>query len=74
MQARIKNLTAKANAPTTGYAFFSGASRSFEPGQTAGAVGRLQAWYRAAFRLETRLKIHRVLLAPFVGPYEPPSA
>jgi glycosyltransferase involved in cell wall biosynthesis len=71
MQARIKNLTAKASAPQGGYAFFSGASRRFE---REGAVGRLQAWYRAALPLETRLKIHRVLLARFVGPYEPPSA
>jgi hypothetical protein len=73
MQARIKNLTAKTNAPAAGYSFFSGASRSFEPGLSGGGVGRLQHWYRAAFRLETRLKIHRVLLAPFLGPYKPPS-
>jgi hypothetical protein len=70
MQAKIKNLTAKVNAPQAGYAFFSSATRRFEQ---ESAVGRLQAWYRATFSLETRLKIHRILLAPIIGPYEPPS-
>jgi glycosyltransferase involved in cell wall biosynthesis len=73
MQTHIKNLTVKANAPVAGYSFFSGSSGSFEPERDS-SVGRLQYWYRKTFRLETRLKIHRVLLARFVGPYEPPAA
>jgi glycosyltransferase involved in cell wall biosynthesis/GT2 family glycosyltransferase len=72
MEARIRNLQAKAHAPQAGYSFFSGSSRRFEPeGQ---GVSRLQSWYRENVSLETRLKIHRILLARFVGPYEPPSA
>jgi GT2 family glycosyltransferase/glycosyltransferase involved in cell wall biosynthesis len=73
MQVHIKNLEAKTDAPTKGYSFFSGASRSFSPERDS-SVGRLQYWYRKSFRLETRLKIHRILLSRFVGPYEPPSA
>jgi glycosyltransferase involved in cell wall biosynthesis len=72
MEARIQTLGATAGTPQPGYTFFSGASMRFEPEGTG--LGRLQMWYRATFSLETRLKIHRVLLAPFVGPYEPPQA
>jgi glycosyltransferase involved in cell wall biosynthesis/GT2 family glycosyltransferase len=72
MEARIKNLQAKVHAPQAGYAFFSGATRRFEPEGVG--VSRLQSWYRATISLETRLKIHRLFLARFLGPYEPPSA
>jgi hypothetical protein len=73
MEARIKVLTAKVNAPQSGYSFFSGVRRQFENQSAPTSAGALQSWYRNSFSLETRLRIHRVLLARFVGPYEPPS-
>jgi glycosyltransferase involved in cell wall biosynthesis/GT2 family glycosyltransferase len=73
METTITALQAKGNAPGAGYAFFSSASQRFE-GDAAGlSVSRLQGWYRATFSLETRLKIHRVFLARFLGDYEPPA-
>jgi len=74
MEAQIKRLTAKSNAPRSPYAFFPNASKRFETEPTSLSFGRLQSWYRNTLSLETRLKIHRILLAPFLGPYEPPSA
>jgi hypothetical protein len=72
MEAQIATLNAKVAAPPAGISFFSAASRRFD-GESNG-ISRLQTWYRSAVPLETRLKLHRVLFAPFVGPYEPPSA
>jgi GT2 family glycosyltransferase/glycosyltransferase involved in cell wall biosynthesis len=74
LETQIKLLTAKVNAPKSGYDFFTAAGKRFEAETTGPSISRLQSWYRATFSLETRLKIHRVLLAPFLGPYEPPSA
>ena len=75
MESRIKLLTAKLNVPDSGgYSFFSSASKRFEPESEAKGLGRLQALYREKISLETRLKIHRVLLARFIGPYKPPAA
>jgi hypothetical protein len=71
MEHRIRKLSVKTNAPLGRYAFFSKATQHFESESTS--VGRLQQWYRGAFSLQTRLKIHAVLLAPFFGPYNPPS-
>jgi len=74
MEAEIKLLKAKTAAPERGYSFFSRASGRFEPEAGVGGLSVLQGWYRRTFSLETRLKVHRILLAPFVGPYEPPPA
>jgi glycosyltransferase involved in cell wall biosynthesis len=72
MEKRIKILSAKVDAPKGSYAFFSRSNKRFE---TDGiSVDRLRAWYRHALSLETRLSIHRIFLAPFVGPYRPPPA
>ncbi len=71
---RIKALEAKMNAPQAGYSFFTASSKQFEPEGRGISVSRLQQWYRNTLSMETRLKIHRVFLARFVGPYEPPSA
>jgi hypothetical protein len=73
MEAEIHSLQAKLNAPQGGYSFFSAESGRFEGEGSRLSAGRLQAWYRSALSLETRLKIHRVLLAPFLGEYEPPA-
>jgi GT2 family glycosyltransferase/glycosyltransferase involved in cell wall biosynthesis len=72
MEKRIKILSAQVDAPKGSYAFFSRSSKRFESDGIS--VDRIRAWYRHALSLETRLSIHRIFLAPFVGPYRPPPA
>jgi glycosyltransferase involved in cell wall biosynthesis len=73
MKKEIDDLQAKLHAPGGGYSFFSDARRKFEHESQGPAVGRLQNWYRRAFSLEMRLKIHKFLLAPLLGEYKPPA-
>jgi GT2 family glycosyltransferase len=70
MKAEIARLTVKLDAPQKPYAYFSGYTGRYEA--EGAAVGRLREWYRRVLPMETRLKLHRVLLAPFVGEYKPP--
>lgn len=72
LEGHIRLLSARSDPPQARFAFFSGARQRFE---TDGeGVSRLQALYRRTLSLETRLKIHRIVLAPFLGPYRPPHA
>ncbi len=73
MQKEIENLQAKLQAPGGGYSFFTEARRKFKHESQGPAAGRLQTWYRSAVSLEARLKIHKLLLAPFLGEYKPPK-
>jgi glycosyltransferase involved in cell wall biosynthesis len=75
--ASLASLSAQAHPPQSRYAFFSGITNKFET--DANGVGGLRKWYRKRVSLEMRLKLHRMLLAPFVGEYKvnrqpPPSA
>jgi glycosyltransferase involved in cell wall biosynthesis len=72
MESKIKTLSAKLDAPTGNYSFFSRDTHTFDA--KAVSVDRLRAWYRHTFSLEARLNFHRIFLAPFIGPYKPPSA
>jgi glycosyltransferase involved in cell wall biosynthesis/GT2 family glycosyltransferase len=72
MDEQMANMQARIKAPQGGFAFFTAGSNRFDSDFQSGLKGRLQDWYRRSFSMETRLKIHRVLLSPFVGHYEPP--
>jgi GT2 family glycosyltransferase len=72
MEYRIRQLSVKMAHPSAPYAFFSGTNGHFEP-QGDDQVGRLRGLYRKLVPLEARLKFHRIFLAPFFGPYTPPS-
>jgi glycosyltransferase involved in cell wall biosynthesis/GT2 family glycosyltransferase len=69
LEQRIAELNARASTPSDRYAFFSGITQRFET--DSNGVGGLRQWYRERISMETRLKLHRMLLAPFVGDYKP---
>jgi O-antigen biosynthesis protein len=71
MEKESRRLKVQAAAPQGRYAFFSGESNAFDSGHSA--VERLRALYRRHVSLEARLRFHKVVLAPFVGPYTPPA-
>jgi O-antigen biosynthesis protein len=71
MEFRVRQLSVKMTHPSARYAFFSLASHRFEAG--LGPVERLRNLYRKLVPLEARLKLHETFLAPFWGPYKPPS-
>ena len=71
MEFRVRQLSVKTAHPSARYAFFSLASHRFEAG--LGPVERLRNLYRNLVPLEARLKFHETFLAPFWGPYKPPS-
>lgn len=67
---RIRQLSVKTAHPSRRYAFYrNGKGFEMEPG----AVEWLRGLYRRLVSYDTRLKFHRVFLAPFVGPYTPPA-
>jgi glycosyltransferase involved in cell wall biosynthesis len=70
MKVEIARLSSRLEAPEKPYAFFSGFTGKFE--SEGAAVGKLRELYRKALPMETRLKLHKVLLAPFFGDYKPP--
>ena len=70
MESRVRQLSAK-RFPPSRYAFFSRGRHRFETGLSA--VELLRSLYRNLLPLETRLRFHEMFLAPFWGPYEPPS-
>jgi GT2 family glycosyltransferase len=72
MEARIRRLSVKMTHPSARYVTFSLESDRFESG-LGGALERLRNLYRTLVPLETRLKFHATFLAPFLGPYTPPS-
>lgn len=71
MELRVRQLSVKTAHPSARYAFFSLAGHRFEEG--LGPVERLRNLYRNLVPLEARLKFHETFLAPFWGPYKPPS-
>ena len=66
----IRRLAAQVAAPQRRYAFFSRRTNGFEPDHKT--IERLRQRYRALVPLHVRLELHRIFLAPFVGPYKPP--
>lgn len=68
---RIHQLAMKAAHPSAKYAFFRQNGSAF--GAQPGAVEWWRNLYRKLIPFETRLKFHRVFLAPFFGPYTPPA-
>jgi GT2 family glycosyltransferase len=71
MERELRQLSAKATATRKRFAVFSPYSDAFEPED--GVVGRLRQLYRSLLPLETRLKFHKIFLAPIIGAYRPPS-
>jgi GT2 family glycosyltransferase len=71
MEFRVRQLSVKTAHPIARYAFFSLGSNRFEVG--LGAIEGLRNLYRKLVPLEARLKFHETFLAPFWGPYKPPS-
>jgi glycosyltransferase involved in cell wall biosynthesis len=71
-ERELQRLSAQAAAPRRQFAFFTRSANGFEP--EPGALERLRLFYRAAVPLKLRLDFHRLFLAPFLGPYKPPSA
>jgi hypothetical protein len=69
LEQRVAELTARATAPRDRYAFFSGITQRFET--DSNGAGGLRQWYRDRVSMETRLKLHRMLFAPFVGEHKP---
>lgn len=68
-EQHLRKISAQAAAPQGQFAFFSGAHHRFEADTPK--VDRLRTFYREKISLETRLKFHRIFLAPFFGPYKP---
>lgn len=60
----------KLTEPPGRYAFFSRRTNGFETDPPV--VGWLRQRYREFLPLDTRLKVHRIFLAPFIGEYKPP--
>jgi GT2 family glycosyltransferase/glycosyltransferase involved in cell wall biosynthesis len=72
MEQQVRRLAAQVAAPQRRYAFFSRRTNGFEPDHQT--IERLRQRYRALVPLHVRLELHRIFLAPFVGPYKPPPA
>ncbi len=71
-ERRVRELSLQAGAPAGNFAFFRGASKEFET--PSGAVERLREVYRKQVSLESRLKFHRIFLAPFFRPLSAPRS
>jgi GT2 family glycosyltransferase/glycosyltransferase involved in cell wall biosynthesis len=71
MELRVRQLSMKMAHPSARFALFSSSSHQFESGFSM--LARLRNLYRELVPLEARLKFHATFLAPFLGPYIPPS-
>jgi hypothetical protein len=71
MELRVRQLSMKMAHPSARFALFSSGSHQFESGFSM--LARLRNLYRSLVPLEARLKFHATFLAPFLGPYIPPS-
>jgi glycosyltransferase involved in cell wall biosynthesis len=71
-ELKVRELLLQSAAPAARFAYFSGSSGKFQT--DSGPVGRLRSFYRRRVSLENRLKFHRIFLAPFFGPHQPPAS
>jgi glycosyltransferase involved in cell wall biosynthesis len=72
LERRVDELSVKAQ-PLAPHSFFSGASQYFENTKSntkSKRIESLRSIYRKHVSMETRLRLHRVLLEPFFGPYD----
>ena len=71
LQDQVRELSAKADHTTARFAFFDRNGQWIETRPRH--IGPLRSAYRRLVSLETRLKVHRIFLQPFLGPVRPPS-
>jgi GT2 family glycosyltransferase/glycosyltransferase involved in cell wall biosynthesis len=71
LEGQVAELSVKVNSPRARYAFFSTWTGRFET--DASGMEGLRKWYREHVSMETRLKLHRLFLAPFFGEYKVPG-
>jgi glycosyltransferase involved in cell wall biosynthesis len=71
MELRVRQLSMKMAHPSARFAVFSSDTHHFQAGLSA--IERLRDLYRRLVPLDARLRFHATFLAPFLGPYIPPS-